>query len=359
MKYKYCSIYLTLLIMFCTTFRIAGQEKELLTIKSVKEVGQIEVGGPYVGIEIHKSFPLLNRISFYYPVANSIDISEDYWKRENFRIMSLGLKVGDSPKRLLKNQVYEVSQTPYSVSLVGSESDSEIKIQYEFCKNEPAMVVTYEITNRSMIEKEYEVYTRLETTLRTSHTYKIIESAFTEFQKQSSIIRTNYPFTETGNAQVFVMNAGLQPSSFTSKEEMNNKFKNLDECWLNTKSPLSGEIIQKEKSGKPVAAFIYKKSLPSNSSIKIIQIVGSSLILEAKAETDFLLKNYQTEVDEYENYILNESVGKNEIVTTDKNIDFTTQSYVVKSKCFICKELKELKDVMSVNICMSCIAKIK
>jgi len=43
----------------------------------------------------------------------------------------------------------------------------------------------------------------------------------------------------------------------------------------------------------------------------------------------------------------------------DKNIDFTTQSYVVKSKCFICKELKELKDVMSVNICMSCIAKIK
>ncbi|NCS89028.1 MAG: hypothetical protein AUK34_09020 [Ignavibacteria bacterium CG2_30_36_16] len=325
MKYKYCSIYLTLLIMFCTTFRIAGQEKELLTIKSVKEVGQIEVGGPYVGIEIHKSFPLLNRISFYYPVANSIDISEDYWKRENFRIMSLGLKVGDSPKRLLKNQVYEVSQTPYSVSLVGSESDSEIKIQYEFCKNEPAMVVTYEITNRSMIEKEYEVYTRLETTLRTSHTYKIIESAFTEFQKQSSIIRTNYPFTETGNAQVFVMNAGLQPSSFTSKEEMNNKFKNLDECWLNTKSPLSGEIIQKEKSGKPVAAFIYKKSLPSNSSIKIIQIVGSSLILEAKAETDFLLKNYQTEVDEYENYILNESVGKNEIVTTDKNIDFTAR----------------------------------
>src|SRR3972149_8788481 len=170
MKSKYSSIYLALLIMFCVTFRIDGQEKDLLTIKSVKEVGQIEVGSPYVGIEIHKSFPLLNRISFYYPVANSIDISEDYWKRENYRIMSLGLKVGDSPKRFLQNQIYQVSQTPYSVSFIGNDSESEIKISYEFCKKEPAMVVTYEITNASETEKEYEVYTRLETTLRTCHT---------------------------------------------------------------------------------------------------------------------------------------------------------------------------------------------
>src|SRR3990170_5568982 len=143
MKFKYPSIYLVLLIMFCFTFRIAGQEKNLLTIKSVKEVGQIEVGSPYVGIEIHKSFPLLNRISFYYPVANSIDISEDYWTRENFRVMSLGLKVGDSPKRFLKNQIYKVSQTPYSVSFYGNDLDSRIKIDYEFCKNQPAMVITY------------------------------------------------------------------------------------------------------------------------------------------------------------------------------------------------------------------------
>ncbi|MCJ7553007.1 MAG: hypothetical protein MUO34_03900, partial [Ignavibacteriaceae bacterium] len=116
MKFKYPPVSFVSLIILLITFRITGQNEDLLTIESVKEVGQIEVGSPYVGIEIHKSFPLLNRISFYYPVANSIDISEDYWKRENFRIMSIGLKVGDSPKRFLKNQVYKVSQTPYSVS---------------------------------------------------------------------------------------------------------------------------------------------------------------------------------------------------------------------------------------------------
>src|SRR3989339_1816319 len=208
MKFKYPSISLASFIILLITFRLTGQDTDLLTIESTKEVGQIEVGSPYVGIEIHKSFPLLNRISFYYPVANSIDISEDYWKRENFRIMSVGLKVGNSPKRFLKNQVYYVSQTPYSVSFIGNDSESEIKISYEFCKNEPAMVVTYEITNASETEKEYEVYTRLETTLRTCHTYKIIDSAYTEYQENGSIIRVNYPFTETGHAQIFVMNLG-------------------------------------------------------------------------------------------------------------------------------------------------------
>ncbi len=305
--------------------RATGQDSDLLTIKSAKEVGQIEVGSPYVGIEIHKSFPLLNRISFYYPVANSIDISEDYWKRENFRIMSIGLKVGDSPKRFLTNQVYKVSQTPYSVSFNGNDSDSEITITYEFCKNEPAMVVTYEITNTSETAKEYEVYTRLETTLRTSHTYKIIDSAYTEFQNTGSIIRTNYPFTETGNAQIFVMNSGLKPSSFTTRQENDNGFTNLDDWWLNTDSSLPEKLIQKEKPSKPVAAFIYKKQLSPDSSIKIIQIVGSSLISEAKAKTDFLLTNYPNEIKEYENYIIKESLGKNEIITGNKDLDFTSR----------------------------------
>jgi hypothetical protein len=306
-------------------FRLTGQGKGLLTIESAKEVGQIEVGSPYIGIEIHKSFPLLNRISFYYPVANSIDISEDYWRRDNFRIMSIGLKVGSSPKRFLKAQVYKVSQTPYSVSFSGHDSDSEIKINYEFCKNEPAMVITYEITNTSETAKEYEVYTRLETTLRTSHTYKIIDSAYTEFQDKSSIIRVNYPFTETGNAQIFVMNSGLKPSSFTAKEEKNNRFKGLDDWWLNTDRPLPEEIIQKDKLSKPVAAFTYKKQLLPGSSLTIIQIVGSSLISEAKAKTDLLLRTYQNEVNEYENYIIRESIDKNEIVTGNKDLDFTSR----------------------------------
>ena len=324
MKLKYSSIVIVSLIILITSI-VKGQDKNLLTIESTKEVGQIEVGSPYVGIEIHKSFPLLNRISFYYPVANSIDISEDYWKREDFRIMNVGLKVGDTPKGFLKNQIYKVSQTPYSVSFTGNDFDSEIKIKYEFCKSQPAMVITYEIVNTSDTEKEYEVYTRLETTLRTSHTYKIIDSAYTEFEEDGSIIRANFPFIETGDAQVFIMNAGLKPSSFTSKKVNDNSFTNLDDWWVNTYASLSEKIISKERLSESVAAFIYKKTLEPKASFKIIQIVGSSLISEGKVKTEYLSKNYQKEVDEYENYILKESLDEKEIVTDNNIIDFTSK----------------------------------
>ncbi len=153
MKLKYSAIVIVSLIILITSI-VKGQDKNLLTIESTKEVGQIEVGSPYVGIEIHKSFPLLNRISFYYPVANSIDISEDYWKRENFRIMNVGLKVGDTPKGFLKNQIYKVSQTPYSVSFTGNDFDSEISAdtqdyQFELLSCSPELFFTFIKDNNS------------------------------------------------------------------------------------------------------------------------------------------------------------------------------------------------------------------
>src|SRR5437870_13328446 len=47
-----------------------------------RHYGQVEVGGRYVGAEFHRSRPLPSRISFYYPVANSIDLSTDYLRRD-------------------------------------------------------------------------------------------------------------------------------------------------------------------------------------------------------------------------------------------------------------------------------------
>ncbi len=302
-----------------------AQTQDSLLIVSNKNVGQIEVGGPFVGIEIHNSFPLLNRISFYYPVANSIDISEDYWRRENYRIMSLGLKVGDSPKRFLEKQVYKVSQTPYSVLFEGNDYKSNVKIKYEFCKNEPAMVITYEITNTTKLKNEYEVYTRLESILRTSHTYSIVKKAYTEFDREGSIIRINYPFIATGNAEIFIINAGQRPSSFTTKQISNNEFNNLDDWWINKNSSLPGEIIPANAMDIPAAAFIYKKVLSPNESIKIVQIVGASSISEAGEKAKNLLHNYQKEVEEYKNYIVKESLNKKTIVTRNKNLDFTSE----------------------------------
>ena len=324
MKIKFKSLNI-LFFIFILAIPISTQDKTSLHIKSTKEVGQIEIGSPYIGIEIHKSFPMLNRISFYYPKANSIDISNDYWKRENFRIMSVGIKSGNSPKKILGNEIYEVDQTPYSVSFSKQDDGSEIKITYEFCKNEPAMVVTYLFTNISKEEKDYEIFTKLETILRTSHTYNLKENAYTESENTDSTLRVNYQDIETGNTQIFILNAGVQPSSFTSSGNINKKFSSLDDLWLNTNTTLPNTLIREEEKAKPIAAFIYNKKLQPNETMKIVQIIGSSLISEGKEKTNYLLANYQKEIDEYENFILNESLLKNPITTGDEDIDFTSQ----------------------------------
>jgi len=325
MKFKFILNLAVIFSILSTYSLLFAQENKSLTIVSSKEVGQIEIGNAYVGIEIHKSFPLLNRISFYYPVANSIDISEDYWTRENYRIMSVGLKVGDSPKRFLKNQIYNIKQTPYSALFEAIDNESGIKINYEFCKNSPAMVITYEISNNTADEKEYEVYTRLDATLRTSHTYNIVDTAYTEYLEKGSAIKINYPFVETGSSQVFLINAGLNPTSFTTKNLIDNEFKSIDDWWLNTNASLPSAIIGKQNLSKPTIAYIYKKTLAPNTTLKIIQIIGSQKISDGNVKIEYLLKSYQQEIDDYASYILNESINEKEIVSGNDIIDFTTK----------------------------------
>ncbi len=296
-----------------------------LHIKSKTEVGQIEVGSPYLGIEIHSSYPMLNRISFYYPVANSIDISKDFWKRENYRIMSVGLKVGDTPKKLLEEEVYEVDQTPYSVSFYKQKSESGIEIKYEFCKDKPAMVITYRITNKSASEKDYEIYTRLETILKTSHTYKAIDTAVSDFDKKNNAISFYYNNVETGSAQISILNAGQLPTSFTTKSFTELESKSLDSWWLNNETQLSNTIISKNEPARPEAAFIYNKTLQPNENIEIVQIIVSSKIKEGKEQVEYLLNNYQKEVTAYENHILDESITKRGINTGNEILDFSTE----------------------------------
>jgi len=325
MKFKYPSIILAIFAILLFSSRNIGQGTDLLRIVSTKEIGQIEVGGPYIGIEIHNSFPLLNRISLYYPVANSIDISEDYWKRENYRIMSFGLKVGNTPKKLLEKEIYEVDQTPYSVSFNKDNYESGINIKYEFCKNKPAMIITYKISNKSNSEKAYEVYTRMETVLRTSHTYKLIDRAASSCNKNYNSISFDYNNIEAGNTRISIINAGLQPGSFTTKSLTTSESKSLDNWWLDNESQLTNELISENEQVRPAAAFIYNKLLRPNESLEIVQIVETSKISEGDEQTEYLLKNYKNETAEYENYVLTEAISKRGIITGDKVLDFSSE----------------------------------
>jgi hypothetical protein len=130
--------------------------------------GSVEVGGHYVGLEFHKSSPLAQRISFYYPVANSIDLSTDYWTRDKNHSMILGLKVGESEREWVGLDAFEYTLTPYNVSFHKEDDRKEINITYQFSKDSPAYIVTYEIQNNTDNSEDFEFYTGIEASLKTS-----------------------------------------------------------------------------------------------------------------------------------------------------------------------------------------------
>ena len=320
MKLGYVLLFLQILFF---TELCCPQEKNSLHIISKKKIGQIEVGSPYIGIEIHKGFPMLNRISFYYPVANSLDISEDYWKRENYRIMKVGLKAGDSPKEFLRDEAYQVDQTPYSVSFSKRENGTGIRISYEFCKDEPAMLISYSFTNNSSSAMKYEVYTRLSTILRTSHTYNAIDTANTEYDSHDNTLSINYNYLETGRTKIFISNTGQLPESFTSTIPRN--YNSVDQYWLENNSSLPNEIAPSGKKVKTCAAFIYRKELKPGQSLVIKQIIGSIKISDGESKIQKILSDYNKEIANYEKYVLTESIIDNKFITADNDIDFTSE----------------------------------
>src|ERR1044071_9694523 len=63
--------------------------------------GQVEVGGRSVGVECQRGRPIPSRVSFYYPVANSIDLSTDYWRRDESLPFAIGLQINGGERRWL------------------------------------------------------------------------------------------------------------------------------------------------------------------------------------------------------------------------------------------------------------------
>jgi hypothetical protein len=111
--------------------------------------GQVEVGGRYAGFEFHHSRPVPSRISFFYPVANSIDVSTDYWKRDNSLPWTIGFRIGTGNVEWINRQSWSYRLSPHKVTFVKNADDLQWSISYEFCLNEPAAVASIVVNNVS------------------------------------------------------------------------------------------------------------------------------------------------------------------------------------------------------------------
>lgn len=278
----------------------------------------VEIGNHYIGIEAHHSFPMLQRISFYYPSANSIDLSTDYWKRDSSFCMAASLTV-DGKLQVLNTQKFNVSLTPYSVDYTKEDSGIIITISYRFCKDEPAMILSYIMRNSDSKTKNVLLHTHLETSLKTSHSYKLKDSANVYIVEDGSGLVTQYPDAGTQFAEIFTANAGEQPKhmyneSVFAKEE----YRWWEYTDNDPPSPKTGRLA------KPAAGYIYEKLLQPGEQLEIVQIIGSCKSGESSELLSILRKNYKDKVRDYESYIT-DRINKNNISTGDTIIDQTTR----------------------------------
>nr|MBC8491918.1 hypothetical protein [Candidatus Neomarinimicrobiota bacterium] len=246
---------------------------------------RIEVGGPFVGAEFHHSYPVPQRISFFYPIANSIDMSEDYWFRDTTLAMEIGLKVGDNDRENLSWTPTVLNLTPYNVKF----EQENIQISYQFCKNKPAMVVSITLSNNSDKIEVFELDTRLNNSLRTCHTFRWIHQTKTEYNPENATAITRYSDDEVKNIVVFVSNAAGKPVVFIPDQN--------------------------------ATTFLYRKELLPGEQLQIVQIVGSCYADEESGIVDYLAKNYQKEINQYEKSVIEKATEEYNFCTTDPVFD--------------------------------------
>jgi hypothetical protein len=146
------TFYLFYLLFGVVACQQPASEKAQLAVRFEGKQGQVEVGGNFVGAEFHKSSPLPSRISFYYPVANSIDLSSDYWKRYESKPFTATLTF-DGQSEEIGRESFNYTYTPYYAVFEQQRQDYHILISYHFCEDLPAMAVQFRIRNRSESEK--------------------------------------------------------------------------------------------------------------------------------------------------------------------------------------------------------------
>lgn len=292
-----------------------------LTIKFNGD-GKFEVGSPFIGIELHHTSPLLQRISFYYPVANSIDLSTDYWTRDTSFISSMAMQI-DDVFELIGDSNFELEVTPFSLKFINKNEFRSIEISYHFAKNKPAMLEQIEITNLSDRKKNFRFITYQDASLRTSHTFALKNKAHTRYYKKGNALIAEYYDSETQNVSLFSINTGEQSKSFTSIGDYNLVNSNKKEYFKKIK--FDNSLLTKENSGKAAFTYLYEKDIPPGEKLIVKQIIGSATAEEINPLVNYLVANYENEVEEYENYILTKSCKGQVIKTNDEIVDHSVQ----------------------------------
>ena len=235
--------------------------------------GQIEIGGKYAGLEFHHSRPLPSRLSFYYPVANSIDLSEGYWIRDRSKLFSIVVNMKQESDTLgLTGIPYEY--TPYQVTFEEIKNNYKIRFEYDVCEDLPVIVMKIILENTIESNNTYNISTDINTTLHTSHSYSRLTSSEIQYAENNSIASALYPYVDTDSSCFFVINAGINPEY--------------------------DEILKNGNNNNQSINFNYDLTIDAGAKKEIIYLIGTckigeyeAIVSKAKGEwSQGILKNH-------------------------------------------------------------------
>ncbi|MBK7259268.1 MAG: hypothetical protein IPI01_15975 [Ignavibacteriae bacterium] len=261
--------------------------------------GQVEAGGPLAGIEHHDSRPFPSRISFYVPVANSIDLSTDYWKRGGSRPVVAGIRVDGGARHWIGKEPWNYVQSPHSVRFDRGDGDLRFAVQYDFGGRTAAAVMRIVVRNAGTGAHDIELYTHTMLALRSCQTYTRYTPVRTRYDTAHRAVVAEYDDLQLAEANVIVQNAGLSPASWSTNGAVLAAADSGWSNWIDRNGALSGVTSVRGTANTPVAAFQYVARLAPGDSLQVILVYSCA---PANAVTATLSRNARGWLDDIDAY---------------------------------------------------------
>ncbi len=313
-------VLLPLAALFISSLKLVAAD-DPLQYTFTGRYGQVEVGGPFAGAEFHESRPLPSRISFYYPVANSLDLSTDYWKRGDSRPFALGLRVGSGERRWIGRDGWDYTLSPYRVEFNAKEEGLDLSASYDFCLKNPAMVLSVDVKNPGSKTTTAEIYLHIKGRLRTCQTYAVVETAAVEYLPPSSAVLFQYDSEGADSATLFLVNAGVQPERWTTRSSAIGASDSGTSAWREKGEAVFGGGAAIPQFQPAVAAYLYRLTLRPKETATIRLVIGTTIRQDAASTAARLRADWRADVDAYRTYVERKALHDVKFTTGDAWLD--------------------------------------
>ena len=183
-----------------------------------KPFGQIEVGGKYAGMAFHAGSAMPSRISFFYPVGNSISNSQDYWKRYESHLFNAVLTI-DGQAQTIGYDEHQAEYTPYCFRATKQYANCSCSYDYSFGNVLPITVIKIELTNTSQASAQYELDFTPETAFHSCHSFNKFQPEKLTFEQDGALLIADFASSvDLGNCSLFFLNTGMLPQNQSTSE---------------------------------------------------------------------------------------------------------------------------------------------